>query len=329
MLPAAIPASKIARRGIYTPDVGFNPDEITAFGRAFDNSVWRPVNEDGAPGQNWGAVFGNRFGNLGVVASVTHQYKEQFIGETRRFFRISEGTDLEATSDYAIQTGTQKAQLGIVANIAYQFAPSHRLSLENFYSHSGRDEGRFFEGANIDNARFYRNFRTQFIEEGLLSNGVAGEHFFQNIANSRIDWRINVARATRDEPDLKESLYEVPLDLNTLQPTTTTFTLADESQSGFRMFSELDDDTVDVAANWSLFSIAGGRPTQFKFGAAYVERQRDFHVAAVPLHPGRAQQERPAGAAVRPHAAARAALHQCQHRHGVHVHRDHPPGRCL
>ncbi len=276
VLPAAIPASKIVRRGIYTPDVGFNPDEITAFGRAFDNSVWRPVNEDGAPGQNWGAVFGNRFGKLGVVASVTHQYKEQFIDETRRFFRISEGTDLEAASDYAIQTGTQKAQLGIVANIAYQFAPSHRLALENFYSHSGRDEGRFFEGANIDNARFYRNFRTQFIEEGLLSNGVAGEHFFQNIANSRIDWRVNVARATRDEPDLKESLYEVPLDLNTLQPTTTTFTLADESQSGFRMFNELDDDTVDVAANWSLFSIAGGRPTQFKFGAAYVERQRDF-----------------------------------------------------
>ena len=66
------------------------------------------------------------------------------------------------------------------ATLPIEFAPSHRLSLENFYSHSGRDEGRFFEGYNVDNARFYRNFRTQFIEEGLLSNAVAGEHFFQN-----------------------------------------------------------------------------------------------------------------------------------------------------
>ena len=37
--------------------------------------------------------------------------------------------------------------------------------------------------------------------------------------------------------------------------------LADESQSGFRMFSTLDDDSIDGAANWSLFSTAGGRPT--------------------------------------------------------------------
>ena len=67
-------------------------------------------------------------------------------------------------------TGTQKAQLGIVGNVAYQFTPNHRLAFENFYSHSGRDEGRFFEGPNIENARYYRNYRLQFIEEGLISN---------------------------------------------------------------------------------------------------------------------------------------------------------------
>jgi hypothetical protein len=274
-LPSGIPNSKIVRRGIYTPDVGYSPEEIANFGRLFDNSIWRPVTADGRPGQNWGAVFGNRFGKVGVVASISHSYKEQHVDEVRRFYRIAEDDQLEAGSDYAIQTGTQKAQVGIVGNVAYQFAPSHRLSVENFYSHSGRDEGRVFEGSNIDNARFYRNYRVQFIEEGLLSNAVGGEHFFQNWSNSRLDWRVNVARATRDEPDLRESLYEATLDNVTLRPTSA-FTLADESQSGFRMFNELNDDTLDVAANWSVFSTAGGRPTQYKFGAAYVERTRDF-----------------------------------------------------
>jgi TonB dependent receptor/Carboxypeptidase regulatory-like domain len=274
-LPSGIPNNKIVRRGIYTPDVGYTPEQMAAFGREFDNSVWRPTPAEGAPGQNWGTVFGNRFGKLGVVASVTHTYKEQFVDEDRRFFRIAEGTELEPVSDYSLQTGTQKAQLGIVGNVAYQFAPSHRLSFENFYSHSGRDEGRYFEGANIENARYYRNYRVQFIEEGLLSTALGGEHFFQHWKNSRIDWRVNVAQATRDEPDLKEALYEATVDLTTLRPTSV-FTLADESQSGFRMFSELNDDTVDVAVNWSLFSTAGGRPTQYKFGTSYVERTRDF-----------------------------------------------------
>jgi len=52
--------------------------------------------------------------------------------------------------------------------------------------------------------------------------------------------------------------------------------LADESQSGFRMFNTLDDDTKDLAVNWATSNATGGRPTQYKFGLNYVERARDF-----------------------------------------------------
>ena len=270
-LPAGIPDSKIVRQGIYTPGVGYSPEGVTAFGRLLEN-LWRPVNKDGRPGQNWSGTFGNRFGNLGLVGSVSHSYKEQFVEEDRRFFRIAGDGDLESTSDYHIQTGTQKAQLGVVANLSYQFKPSQRISLENFYTHSGRDEGRTFQGDNLDNAREYRNSRLQFIEEGLMANAIGGEHFFQSLSNSRFDWRVNSARASRDEPDLRESLYERALGA----AATVPFTYADESQSGFRMFNALNDDTLDAGFNWSISNLAGGRPTQFKFGVNYVERTRDF-----------------------------------------------------
>jgi hypothetical protein len=203
---------------------------------------------------------------------VTHSYKEQYLEEDRRFFRIGDDNALDATSDYHILTGTQKAQLGVVGNLSYQFRPSQRISFENFYTHSGRDEGRFFEGQNVDNARDYRNNRLQFIEEGLIANAIGGEHFFQTMSNSRIDWRVNYARATRDEPDLRETLYERPLN----SAANVPYTYADESQSGFRMFNELDDDTVDAMANWSITRAAGGRPTQYKFGVNFIDRSRDF-----------------------------------------------------
>ena len=270
-LPAGIPNSKIVRQGIFTPTVGYTPEQITTFGRSLGNQ-WQPETKKGRPGQNWSATFGNRFGNLGVVASVTHAYKEQFIEEDRRFFRIAGDGDLEETSDYRIRTGTQKAQIGAVANLSYQFRPSQRISFENFYTHSGRDEGRTFQGNNLDNAREYRNTRLQFIEEGLMSNALGGEHFFQNVSNSRVDWRVNYARATRDEPDLRETLYERALGA----AATVPFTYADESQSGFRMFNELNDDTLDASFNWSISNAAGGRPTQYKFGFNYVDRSRDF-----------------------------------------------------
>jgi hypothetical protein len=275
-LPSGIPNSKIVRRGTYTPDVGYSPEEINAFGRMLGNG-WTPRLADGAPGQNWGAVFGNRFGNLGVIASVTHAYKEQFVREQRAFYRVAEGSELEAVSNYDMQYGTQKAQLGAVANVAYAFSSNHRLSFENFYSHSGRDEGRVFEGPNTENNFYYLNRRLQFIEEGLLANAVGGEHFVRGLRNSRMDWRVSFANANRDEPDLREVLYQIPFVTGTTTPQpNVAAVLADESQSGFRLFNNLDDRTIDAAANWSIFSTAGDRPTQYKFGVNYVDRSRDF-----------------------------------------------------
>lgn len=269
-LPGAFPNSKIVRRGIYTPDAGFDANVITGFGRLLDNT-WRPSAADGAPGQNWSAVFGDRFGKLGVIASVTQSYKEQYVEEARRFFRVGDSAeDLEEVSAYGMKYGTQKAQIGIVGNLAYQFTPSHRLAVENFYTHSGRDEGRTFQGPNTENLFEYLNHRLQYIEEGLFSNAVAGEHFFQGLSNSRIDWRVNTARANRDEPDLREMLYQRAIG------STGAFTLSDESQSAFRMFNNLDDKTLDVQANWSALMMARGRPTQIKFGVNVVDRTRDF-----------------------------------------------------
>jgi hypothetical protein len=276
-LPGGFPDNKIVRRGIYTPDVGFSTDQMNAFGRQLDNT-WRPALRNGKPGQNWSGTFGNRFGNLGVVGSITHSYREQFVDEQRRFFRIADEGELEAISDYQLETGTQRAQVGGVANLSYQFTTNHRLSFENFYTHSGRDEGRFFEGGNTENNFYFRNNRLQYTEEGLMSNGFSGEHFFQRLSNSRFDWRATTARATRDEPDLRETLYQATLVRNPDDTFSSSgaFLLADESQSGFRMFNELADDTLDVAANWAIFNTAGGRPTQYKFGASRIGRTRDF-----------------------------------------------------
>ncbi len=275
-LPTGIPDNKIVRRGIYTPDVGYTPEQITDYGRQLGNQ-WSPVAADGAPGQNWGAVFGNRFGKFGVVASVTQSYKEQYVEEERAFYRIGDGDELEAVSDYDMKYGTQRAQLGAVANFAYQMNSNNRISLENFYSHSGKDEGRTFEGPNTENLFYYRNSRLAFVEEGLLSTALTGDHFFGGASNSRIDWRVNLARANRDEPDLRETLYQQPFLANTTLPNPAIApVLSDESQSGFRLFQELDDETLDLAANYSAFKTTGARPTQLKFGVNYVERTRDF-----------------------------------------------------
>ena len=207
---------------------------------------------------------------------MTHSYKEQFVEEDRALLPHRRTTDeLEDTSDYHIQTGTQKAQLGIVGNLSYQFTPSQRITFENFYTHSGRDEGRTFQGINLDNAREYRNYRLQFIEEGLMANAIGGEHFFQNLSNSRIDWRVNSARAhARRAGPARDALRAAARaaarrdDARSPTPTSRRAASACSTSSTTTRWTR--------RCNWSVFNAAGGRPTQYKFGVNYVERTRDF-----------------------------------------------------
>jgi hypothetical protein len=273
-LPGSFPSNKIVRRGIFTPDVGYSADEISSFGRLLDTSAWRPQGKSAEVGPTLNLSYGNRFGKVGVLGSVNQSYKEQYVEEVRRFFRIGDADELEAVTDYAFQTGTQRAQLGIIGNLAYQFNNAHRLSFENFYTHTGRDEGRLFEGPNTENNFIYRNYRLQFIEEGLLMSRATGDHVFRSWGDSRIDWRVSIGTANRDEPDLRETLYQQTL--NADGTGSGAFNLADESQSGFRMFNTLDDETADVAMSVTTIRTLAGRPAVYKFGPAYTKRTRDF-----------------------------------------------------
>ncbi len=264
-LPAGFPDRRVIRGGIYTPDVGFLRSELEAIGESFAN-VWDPLPADGKGNQSWNLTFGDRWGRLGILASYNQNYKEQIYDETQTFYRAS-GNDLETFSDYDFQYATRKASVGAVGNIAYQFSGNHRVAFENFYSHTGKDEARYFEGFNSDINTDLRNYRLFWVEEGLLSNQVSGNHFFSGLGNSIVDWRLTYSQADRDEPDLRETLYE---------RNGSIFVLADESQSGLRMFNTLDDQTIDGGVNWAILSKIAGQPVQYKFGGGYTERTRDF-----------------------------------------------------
>ena len=253
------------------------------------DNQWRPVSADGAPGQNWGAVFGNRFGKLGVVASVTHSYKEQYVEEQRAFYpRRATGDELEAVSDYACRPARRRPSSASSATWRTSSRRTIASRVENFYSHSGRDEGRYFEGPQHRERSLLPELPPAVHRRGAdLERPSAGEHFFRGLANSRIDWRVNFAqREPRRAGSARDAVSgAVPARHAAAEPTT--FTLADESQSGFRMFNTLDDETIDVGGELERLQ-HDRRPSD----AVQVRRQlRRAHarlpVAPVPLHPDR------------------------------------------
>ena len=212
-----------------------------------------PVNEDGKPGQNWGATFGNRFGNLGVVASVTHSYKEQFVEEDRALLphrgrRASSRTRATTTSRPARRRRSSASS----ATSSYQFTPNQR--------HHGREllhAQRPRRGAVLPGRQPRQRPRVSELPPAVHRGRADLERRRRRALlpgsveqPPRLACELR-ARATRDEPDLRETLYERPSPSDSAG-RPMPFTYADESQSGFRMFNELDDDTMDAAVNWSV-----------------------------------------------------------------------------
>jgi hypothetical protein len=265
-LPSIIPAEKVFRKSPFS-DGGFTPEELQTFGRSFLNT-WTPrADGSGLPGTSLNFVGGNTFGKLGVIFALTYSNKYHNQEEIQNFYKVGGGDQIELFHDYDFEMSTFSVRTGLTANFAYELTDSHRLLFRNFGTHDSSDESRFFQGYNGDMQNGVFNQRLRFIEEDLYSGQVGGEHYFLGLGNSFLEWKLTYSTGSFEEPDIREVLYE---------ERNGRFFVADESQSGFRMFSDLDEDLWEPSVDWTSFFNVGNFAGSVKFGASYRQRERDF-----------------------------------------------------
>lgn len=283
-LPAIIPADEKVVRGSAFSSTGFTREELQTFGRSFSN-VWEPrPNGSAVPNQSYSLVWGKSSDKLGAVASFSYNHKNQNQNdEIQNFYKVG-GNDVVLQHNYTFDTSTTKTTMGLVGNLAYRMNGNNRIAFENFYTNNSVNETRYFEGFNNDINREIQDSRLYWIEESIYSGKVSGEHFLPGVASSRLEWRGTFSNAVRDEPDLRETLYE-------LNPNIGKYELADESQSGFRMYNDLTDHIYELGLDWSFFTTQwSGLPLMIKVGPYVQQRNRDFssrRFRLVNIAPGR------------------------------------------
>ncbi len=283
-LPGIIPTDEKVVRGSTFSGTGFTRDELQTFGRSFSD-VWQPrVNGSAVPNQSYSLVWGKSGEKLGAVASIAYNHRNQNQkNETQNFYKVG-GNDVVLQHDYTFDTSTTKTTMGLVGNLAYRMNGNNRIAFENFYTNNSVNETRYFEGFNSDIDRDIQDSRLYWIQESVYSGKISGEHFIPGLANSRLEWRGTFSNAVRDEPDLRETLYE-------LNPNINQYQLADESQSGFRMYNDLTDHIYELGLDWSFFTTQwSGLPVMVKVGPYVQQRNRDFssrRFRLVNIAPGR------------------------------------------
>ena len=271
-LPDSIPSDQRVDR--FT----FSRNELQEFGRAFSNNWERVPFDLSRPSMSWNVVAGSTFGKLGIVGALTFSNSLQSIFDQQRNFYLpnpqaalgeaNAGPPVLA-SEFDYDESTESVRLGAVVNVSYQFTPANKVALKNFFSRDTDDAARYYEGFYQDFNTDIRNQRLRYIERTIQNSQLEGEHLFTGLNNAIFSWVMSYSKATRDEPDLRESLQ-------IYQPRTDSFIFFDDSQSAFRMFSDLDETILNPSVDMLVPFYRGGFSGAVKFGANYSSRGRNF-----------------------------------------------------
>lgn len=206
-----------------------------------------------------------------VAGTYSDSYK-RVDDEIERKWRTSafreETADLATPNvDYLFQRSTRSVSWGTVSNLTVKPTPNQQISLRTTVSLNTDDEGRTYTGENgEDIGGTLQNQRSRFVQRLMLWGQLSGEH--RLFWGSRLDWRATAARADRDEPFLRETIY--------VQDNDGAYKLLDFTESGRYFWSELVDDDMSAELDWRFPFRIASREGSIKFGGAYRDRSRDF-----------------------------------------------------
>lgn len=261
-LPGLIPTDKRIVQGT------FNQQELQALGRSFATN-WEPKQVTSMrPTQSYSVVGGNTFGRVGLVGALTFQNKPQNQFEIQRYLR-HDGVQPFIFSNYEdFNVYNQAARLGAVLNAAIRLSPSNKLIFRNTLTHDADKEARVFSGYDGGIDGNMNSERLRYIERGLLSTGVEGEHAVAKLGNSLFRWQMTYSQSSRNEPDLREVIRGKLPD--------GRYSYLALSNSGQRFFTDLKDRIYEPLAEFAKPFYKGSFTGILKFGYRGTFRSRDF-----------------------------------------------------
>jgi outer membrane receptor protein involved in Fe transport len=261
-LPSVIPEKRLFPGS-------FTDAEFQQFGRSFPVN-WEPEPEESARlVQTYSVTAGGTFGRLGLVGAFTFTNKPQRYQEIQRYLVNSGGGQALIFTNYPdFELGLESARMGAVMNAALRLNNSNKLLFRNTFTHDAEKETRRFSGLNGGIDTVIQAERLRWIERGLFSSGVEGEHAVAPLGNSLFRWQFTYSTSNRDEPDLRETIREVRED--------GTLSFLALPQSGLRFSNTLDDEIYEPLAEWAKPFYKGQVGALLKVGFRGTFRRRDF-----------------------------------------------------
>ncbi len=232
---------------------GYSAEELEAFGEMLPNS-WALQTRKLPPGLGLQASVGDG-GNLlgarsGYRLGLTYDHETDHEVRQQNYYVVGAGGELERSNSYRFTTTNDNVVLGGIFTTGLEWSETDRIVLTSLFDRVSDAEDRVYEGFNRDVDADIRVTRYRWLERQLLFEQLKGEH---EVFGLGLDWHYVFSRATRLEPDRRETRYD-------LRPNGR-YELSDRPEGNSRVFSKLADNAHDVAASVDVpFSLGAMEP---------------------------------------------------------------------
>lgn len=245
-------------------------DERAGFTKLFEN-VWSPRAASVGPNFGYSGVYARGFTLFGREAgwlsslSLSNSFKSV---ERAEYDYVG---DTPATL-YDVVQSTGEVLGGVTSNLSLRLREEgpDRIKLNVLYTRSADDLVKVSEGYNDDFGTDARRTELVYVERGVSQGVLQGKHTL-GLFDSEFDWNLGYSEASRNEPDRRQSTYE-------LSPVDSTWTITGRSGYGLqRFFGEGAEYARTAKLDWTLPWRLPGRDTdaRLKLGYARSSKNRD------------------------------------------------------
>jgi hypothetical protein len=250
---------------------GYTGEELEEIGESFDTNYGTERMALTPPGVGLSGTLSRRFDLFGEKSGLRlgfiydHDFSTR--RELRNFYRAND-SGIEVTSSYDFLRTTRTVTLGGIMTTGIEFNDDERILLTSIFNRLTDDEARIYEGYNQDVDTEIRVNRLWWQDRTLSFNQLDGEHVFESLGNLEFDWHYVFASAFRNEPNLRESRYDLEDGIYRIS------LLAEGNQ---RFFSDLAEFTHDAALDFALpLEVLDGREWKAKSGVAALVKNREL-----------------------------------------------------
>lgn len=247
-----------------------------AAGENFENFRTLIVNTQPEIPVNFGGRIsaGNRYDigggkSLGILASVGYDNSWTTRHGEDNVANIASGGTLNLLDDGWKDRTQNDISLNGLLTIGVELDDNNEIKATGLITRKSSALTRIETGVNREDI-IYRNDYTEWYEREMYLGQLIGKHNFPSLHDMELTWRASYSGASRYAPYQRKVAYqdyEDGLGYRFLYNRQATDNTVD--------FSNLDDETKDLGADFKVPVMLSNMPVDVKFGAAYLDKTRD------------------------------------------------------